>query len=348
MPASPSTAITRLDLSIGYNEFSLLANLRKFIGLSVLPPLTVEQEGADFVRIVIKSLLTKVEDTSRAPGAGYVRDTFEWTKDSYALGEHGVEEQVDDATVEKYGDLVRVEQIAVMRAINRILQRLEFDVAAAVFNTATWTGAALTTAVPVPWTTAATADPLADIDAAHEKVSAGCGEDANTLVLTKKAFTALLRTTRIEGLLKYDASELLIALNSGQNQTATSEIVSGLKDLFQVDRILVGRGFKNTANAPQTPTLARQWDDTMAMLACVGTDGLDGDLQSPQPQIGRTIFSTKNGEPLPGGDDAGLGSLIFDEYREENVRGGIIRPRNKRQVKILHVEAGHLLTGVTA
>jgi hypothetical protein len=346
--ASPSTAITRFDLSLTYQEFSLLANQQKFIGLQVLPPIAVSQEGAEFVRIDIASLLSKIEDTKRAPKSTYKRDDWEWTKDSYAVEEHGVEEVVDDATVEKYGDLLRTEQIATTRAVNRVLQRLEFDIAAAVFNTTTWTGAALTTTLGTAWTTVATADPIGDVDAAHEKVNVGCGEDANTLVVTKKSFRAMVRTARLEGLLKYDASELLIALSTGQNESMVGQIVSGLKDLLQVERIMVGRGFKNTADKGLPPSLSRVWDDTKAMLCVIHDDGLDGDLENPMPQIGRTIFSTKNDEPLPGSGDAGFGSLIIEEYRENPVRGGVIRPRNKRQVKILHPQAGHLLQGVTA
>src|SRR3972149_10654017 len=132
--ASPSTAITRFDLSLTYQEFSLVANQQKFIGLQVLPPIAVSQEGAEFVRIEIASLLSKIEETKRAPKSGYARDDWEWSKDSYAVEEHGVEEVVDDATVEKYGDVLRTEQIATARAVNRVLQRLEYDIAAAGFN----------------------------------------------------------------------------------------------------------------------------------------------------------------------------------------------------------------------
>ena len=38
----------------------------------------------------------------------------------------------------------------------------------------------------------------------------------------------------------------------------------------------------------------------------------------------------------------------FDIGREEQVRGSVMRPRNKRGIKILHKECGHLLQGVTA
>jgi hypothetical protein len=346
--ASPSTAITRFDLSIAYAEFNLLNNMKKFIGLKVLPALGVALEAADFLKIVLASYLTKVEDTRRAPKSGYARDDWEWTKDSYACDEHGVEEVVDDATVERYGDIVRAEQICSVRAINRVLQRLEYDIAAAVFNTTTWTGATLTTTLTTPWSTAATADPVADIDAAHDKVNSNCGEDANTLVLTKKGFRSILRTARVEGLLKYNAADVLIATNDGMNMSAVPRIADGLLQLFQVEQILVGRGFKNTADRGQTATLSRMWDDTMAMLCVVHDDGISGDIENPSPQVGRTLFTTKNDEPLPGQDDAGLGSLIIDEYREENVRGSVLRPRNKRIVKVLHKECGHLLQNVTS
>src|ERR1043165_2063806 len=98
--ASPSPAITRFDLSIAYAEFNLLNNMKKFIGLKVLPALGVALEASDFLKIVLESYLTKVEDTRRAPKTGYARDDWEWTKDSYVCDEHGVEEVVDDATVE--------------------------------------------------------------------------------------------------------------------------------------------------------------------------------------------------------------------------------------------------------
>ena len=346
--SSPTSAITRLDLSFTYNEFNIAANLGKFIGLQVLPALGVEQESAEFAKIVIASLLGKVEDTERKAKSTYARDDWEWSKDIYGVKEHGVEEVVDDATVEKYGDVIRTEQVAAIRAINRVLQRLEFDIAAAVFNTTTWTGSDLTTALGTAWTVKATADPVADIDSAHDKVTDGCGEDANTLVVSKKAFRAMVRTVRLESLLKYDSSQLLLAMSNNQNNKMVTEVMSGLRDLLQVEQILIGRGIKNTADKGQTPALSRFWDETMASLCVVHDDGIEGDLENPQPQLGRTIFSTKNDEPLPGSDDAGLGSLLFDEYRDEPVRGSVLRPRNKRQVKILHKECAHLLTNVTA
>ena len=83
--AAPSTAITRLDLSISYGEFNLAANRAKYIGLMALPVLGVAQEASEFAKIDIKDLLTKIEDTERAPKSTYKRDEWKWGKDSYSV-----------------------------------------------------------------------------------------------------------------------------------------------------------------------------------------------------------------------------------------------------------------------
>lgn len=356
--AAPSTAITRFDLSIAYHEFSLMANLQKFIGLKVFPPIGVEQEASDFLRINVESFLNQREDTRRAPYGRYNRSTFDWTKDSYACEEHGVEEVADDALIERYGDIVRVEQMAINRAVTRILQTLEYDIATTVFNTSTWTGSTLTADIDTAntangittsgnkWTDRANSDPLADIDYAAAYVKANCGMAPNTVVMTDIDFRNCIRSARLEGLFKYDAIEILTGMNAGQASTeVVNTAAAALAGAFQVERVLIGQGWQNTADLGQTAVFARHWTAGRVMVCHVNNDGMSGDLESVMPNIGRTIFSTKNSEPLPGSDDAGFGSLIFDEYREEQSRGSIFRPRNKRQVKRLHTEAGFLLTG---
>lgn len=333
---SPSVAINRLDLSLTYQEFSTRASRAGFIGLRVLPGLGVAQEASDFGRVNVESVLPKVEDTERAPRATYSRDTFEWLTDSYSVAEHGVEEVVDDATIERYGDVIRAESIARERAVHRVLQALEAAIADAVFNTTTWTGGSLTTAVGTAWTTQATATPIDDVDAASDAVKASCGVRPNVLIGSWAAIRAIIRTAQVEDLLKY----------SGRDDP--KDLLPGLAQLLRLDQIIVADEPKNTADAGQTAAFGDFWNATMAMVANVRDDGFDGDLESAAPHIGRTIFSTKDGQIVPGDAAGGSESLTMEEYREEARRGGVLRARNKRQVKIIHAQAGHLLTGVTA
>lgn len=335
--ASPSTAISRFDLSMSYAEFNLAASRKGFIGLQVLPGIGVAKDAASFAKINVEDLLRKIEDTERAPRAEYKRDAFQWTSDSYDCKEHGVEEVVDDLLIERYGDILRAESVARERAIDRVLRALENAIAAAVFNTSTWTGATLTTAASVAWTTPATAVPITDIDSAIEKVIASSGMRPNTLILSDYALLKLKRTAQVQDLLKY----------SGVDDPKNLGVVSGLKEMFELDNVLVGKSVKNTSDEGQTAAFSRMWTQTMAMVCHIVDDGMSGDLESMDPFIGRTIFATEGNASIPGMDD-GEESLIVEEYREESRRGGIIRARNKRHVKIVHKEAGHLITGVTA
>lgn len=335
--ASPSVAITRFDLSMGYSEFSLMASRLGYIGLQVLPAIGVAKDSGSFLKINVEDLLRKIEDTERAPRAEYKRDTFQWTTDSYDCKEHGVEEVVDDLLIERYGDIIRAEAVAQQRAIHRVLIALENAIAAAVFNTSTWTGATLTTAASVAWTTPATAVPITDIDNAIEKVKTSSGMKPNTLILSDYALQKFKRTAQVQDLLKY----------SGADDPKNLGALEGIKTMFELDKVLVAKGTKNTADEGQTGSFSRLWSTTMAMVCHTRDDGMDGDLESMEPCIGRTIFATEGNAAIPGMGD-GEESLIVEEYREENRRGGIIRARNKRHVKILHAEAGHLITGVTA
>ncbi|OHB82791.1 MAG: hypothetical protein A2V98_25860 [Planctomycetes bacterium RBG_16_64_12] len=332
--SSPTTAINRYDLSMSYGEFNLRLNRLGFIGLKALPPVGVAKQAANFSKITIESVLGPVEDTVRAPDGTYSRGDFEWTPDSYKTEEHGVEEPMDDRTIKIYGSEIRAEFIHAERAINRVLQAFENAVAAAVFNSTTWTGAALTTAVAIPWTTQATAVPVDNIDAAIDKVKTACGAKPNTLILTDYALRCIKRTTQIEDLLKY----------SGRDDPKNLGILSGLGELLDLPNILVAAGYKNTAGEGATASLTRFWDPTMAMVCCVNTSG---DLEDPVPTIGRTIMWTEENVSIPGVGDGEPG-VILEEYREENRRGSVLRARMDRQIKILHAEAGHLMTAVTA
>lgn len=329
--STPAQAITRFDLSLSYDEFNLEANRRGYVGLQVLPPVAVAQQSSDFRKIAIKSLLGPIEDTRAAPDGTYGRDSFEWNKDSYATEDHGAEETLGDRALKMYGSEIRAEMIHRDRAINRVLQAFEAACAAAVFNTTTWTGEDLTDTANVAWSTQTTATPIDDIDAAIEKVKTNCGTKPNALVITDWGLRLLKRTNQVEDLLKY----------SGRDDPKNLGVLSGLSELFDLPKIIVADGFKNTAGRGQDATLARLWDSSMCMVCCIDDSA---DLENIRPTIGRTIMWQEENGPLAGADGQ-IGALV-EEYREEARRGSVIRARNDRVIKILHPEAGFLITAI--
>lgn len=324
---APSTAINRFDLGITIEEFNLVANQAGFIGPSVLRPMIVREQSGNIPKVP-DSELSSVPETARAPGGAYKRDTFEFDSLGYTCSEHGREVPLDDATLAVYASTIDAEAIAVRRMTHQILSRYEIDVAAAVYNTSVWTGSSLTTALATPWSTHASSDPINDIQAAKEKGIAK-GIEFNTLVCSRRQLWHLLQS-----------AQLLARMSDVRNKD-NSTVKSALLELLDIDQIIVAGGLKNTSNQAQTAAYSRIWDIDKAMVCRVAmTD------DPSEVCIGRTILWNGDGAGAAGTEQAL--ALLTEEYREEGVRGSVIRGRNWRGLKIMFAKCGHLLSNVAA
>ena len=172
--ALPSSAITRMELSATFSEFDLAASRLNFIGPRVLRPRLVGVQAADVGKIPIEQLLV-TKDDSRAPGSEYKRDDFEFTSFSYSTDEHAREAPLDDRTLKVFRDVLDAEDIMSQRIVDMVLRNYEIACAAALYDTATWTGAALTAGITHEWDDGTNAVPIDDIEAAKRKVRDGSG-----------------------------------------------------------------------------------------------------------------------------------------------------------------------------
>ncbi|MCA9013704.1 MAG: major capsid protein [Planctomycetaceae bacterium] len=323
---APSTAIIRYELSAPFTEFDLMMNRKRYIAPQVLRPRIVSVQAANVGKIKLKELLQQ-HDTLHAGGAGYKRGNFTFDKYSYATEEHGWEEPMTDRDLALYRDLIDAEDIHSQRAMSTVCDHYERDVAAAIYDTAVWSTAALKTAVSVSWNTPATADPIGDIIAAREKIVTGSGLEPNALIMNRLQFDHLKNTEQIVDRVKY---------TSEANQ---EKMAAAVAECLGVKHLLVAGGLTNTANSQQTAAISRIWSNDKAMLARVAeTD------DPKEPCIGRTFIWNEEGTGSIG--DGEELAVIVEEYREENVRGSVMRARNDRDIQIMYKEAGHLLTGV--
>lgn len=330
---APSTAIERFDLSMSVGEFDERANRMGFIALKMLPVVVVAEASAQFAKLPAEAYLTPVEDTVRAPKSGYRRDDFEWETDSYNTLENGVEEVVDDQTVSRYGNIVKADRIASRRGVNRLLQALEQKAATAIENQS-WAGSA---AVSTPWTTKASATPVDDLDNAMDALELLLGMRPNAIQISGKALRRWGRTDQVKDEFK----------GMFGDDTSMGMLVNAMKQLHELEHVFVANGLKNTAGKGQSPTIGRFWDPTKALVFYHSPTGGE-DLEDSMPSIGKTIMHQNEIADIPGMDDDGSGAIIVEEYREESVRGSVMRFRFNYQQKLLLANAGYQLTGVIA
>ena len=324
---TPSSSLSTLrpELSDSMEEFDLDANLGGFAGTRVFPIQDVPMKSGIFGKVPLEQLLQE-RDTVRAPGSGYSRGKYKFETACYACVEHGAEEPIDDTEREMYAEFFDAEIVATARARSAVLINAEKRIAAAVFNTTTWTGAALTTAVSDEWDDAANATPIVDVEAAVNKVYDGSGLWPNALVINRKVFRNLRNVAEVVA--------RITASGAGNPAKATDVTVEMLAQVFDLPYIIVAGGTKNSANEGATATPAQIWSSEYAMVCRIATTS-----DFKEPCIGRTFHWAADGSQPNG---------IIETYRDEPVRSDIVRHRHDVDEIMLYAQAGHLLSNITA
>lgn len=322
---SPTTALTTLrpDLA-SFLEYDLESDRLGYVASRVFPVIDVASQAGVFGIIPVEQLLQQ-RTTGRAPGSGYSRGNFTFTTSTFACEEHGAEEPVDDRQAKMYREYFDAEQVSTMRAFSAVLRNAEQRVADAVFNTTTWTGSSLTTAITDEWDDIVNAVPITNVDAAVKKIYDNSGLWANALIVNQKVFRNLRRCAQI-----IDAIESNGAGDPSKQSDITADM---LARVFDLDYVIVAGASKNGAKEGQTATPSQIWSDEYAMVCRVATSA-----DMAEPCIGRMFHWSEDGSSVGG---------TVESYRDEIVRANIIRVRHDVDEVVLYAQAGHLLSNIT-
>lgn len=326
MPSpSSSLATQRPDLAT-FLEFDLESERAGYIATQVLPVMDVASQAGTFGKIPLEQLLQQ-RSTLRAPGSGYARGNWTFETTTYATVEHGAEEPIDDRESRMYAEYFDAEQVSTMRAFSSVLRNAEQRAADLVFNATTWNGAALTTAVTLEWDPNHKSDavPIDDVEAAVAKVYDGSGLWPNALIINRKVFRNLRNLDQIVDRINSEG-----AGNASKPSDITVEM---LARVFDLDYVIVAGTSRNSAKEGQAATPVQIWSGEYAMVCKVATGS---DMR--EPCIGRTFHWSDDGSSIGGS---------VESYRDETVRGDVIRVRHDVDEFVLYPQAGHLLSNVT-
>jgi len=322
---SPDTLLSTLrpDLAGSMMEFDLAADRLGFISHRVLPVFDTALQASTLGVIPIEQLL-QYRDTTRAPGSGYARGQFTFTQDSYACFEHGAEEVIDDRQAKMYAHYFDAEQVATQRATDAVMRNAEARAAALLFNATTFS--AQKTTITHEWDDKTNAVPIDDIETASRAIWARTGLWPNALIINRTVFRNLRQCAQI-----IDAIQ---SGGAGSATKATDITASMLKEVFDIDHIFVAGSAYSSAKEGQSTSIAPQWADEYAMVCRIATNANDPN----EPCIGRTFHWTEDGSSVGG---------TIETYRDEKVRGNVVRVRHDVDEKLIHAEAAQLLDNIT-
>jgi len=312
---SGTRAVPRLELGAALEEFR--SQESDFISTKVFPIFRSNKKEAKFSAITRESL-AQIADTKRAARGGYNRGSIGAKDKSFACEENGFEMPLDDSERSLYANDFDAEFAAVKAAQGIIQRNQEARIAAALFNTSTFTGSALYTDISssAPFATIGS-NVLGAIRTAKGKVRANCGIDPNALVISATNRDRLLANTDIITRIQYTA------------RATDQEILRAFSDLFGVKYVFIANAIKNSAKEGKDFASADIWSSLYAMLAVVVENGQD----LTQPGVGRTFLWTEDAPE----------NVTVESYREDAIRSDVFRVRQHTDEVLIDANFGHLL-----
>jgi hypothetical protein len=289
-----------------------------FIGDQIFPV-----KGEDVKRgIYMKANLANAEllnadAVARASGDAYQRINRKYDTDTFDAVEYGLESVIDDAyesEVERFMNLESTEAMLLERSL-----RISYEarVAAALFNSSTFTA----TAATVNYTAAnlATIDVANDVDLAKARMLKN-GLIANTIVMGYDVYQRIRRSTLLQN-----------QIYGVVPRSANQRMLPGEQDVAEalgVEKLLVGKAPRNGNNKGQSYSGSFIWGTTY--IAVCNTAG--GEYQAGG--VGRTIQWTK--------DTTGL--FTPETYRSDERRSNVLRVRQHTAEKVIDATACELIT----
>lgn len=319
-------AVTRPDIQGSFMDFDLQRSFMGFVGRQILKPVEVGAASGKHGRVTLQELLKHTQATTkRQAEGGYGRTKTGFDTVSFVTDEYGHEALVHDGNRNTYRDWMQHDLVASLRARDTVLRGEEVTIAGMVFNASTWTGSTLTTAISNEWDDSGNCTPIADVNAARNRVWNQTGMWPNALVINRKVFHNLRAAT--------DIKNAIASSGAGFATRATDITTAQLAEVFDLPYIIVADQPKNTAGEGLTPSISPIWSDEYAMVCRVAETS---DIE--EPCIGRTYVWP--------GDGAGMDGIV-EQYREEKDRSDVFRFRMNCGYSIVESKFGHLLSNVT-
>lgn len=230
------------QIALDYRPEGLIADM-------IFPQVTVQKQS-DLYTIFSRADKLRVEDDKRAPGTEANKITQSVSSDTFFCKNYALKYPV---TIE---DKANSDPIFVQKLINGRVEFLqdklglgwEARIAALVTNTSNVGSSA---AVASGWTDYTNADVLGDLQNAIDNVKDSTGLSPNSIVFGESAWRNARRNAAIRNLINGN--------NNGGGYANREQI----RDLLEVENILVGGAYKNAGNEAQAESLTQVWGDNV-------------------------------------------------------------------------------------
>lgn len=292
------------QVSVAYSNDSFIAD-------RFFPVVQVDKETGIYF-VVDKANLRGTVDTKRGQFDRANRVINNLSEATYGpLLEHSLETAISERVMKNYDDPFKPKSNAVNFVSELLLVEKEKD----LVTTINASGAPTSALTANPWSTAAT-DVIGQVRTARNSIHQNTLKDANTIILAKDAYDAVLSNDQFIDRIKYTA------------RPTESEIRNAMADFFDVQTVLIGKAAENTAAEGQADALDYIWKDTVIVAYVAPSPALE------TPTAGYHLTLS--------------GARYVDEWYEQERKSTIVRANDFYESKVIDANAMYIYTDVVA
>ncbi len=282
----------------------------RFAGAIILPFYGVDKSQGKYSKITAAQFDNDITKP-RAAGSNFAQTSSEFTAATFECLEYGAENSLDDldiASAESDAQL-DITTVAANQLADDLMIGHEIRVANALSG-ASFTSTAATAAMSV----AASATPIADINAAVLRLNADGVFDRIHLIMEASLYAEMLQTDDMRNLIN----------GSGNMVWAKDQVAR----VLGVDEIVIANTRYNSAIKGQSASRSSVWPTTSYYVAQVA----DGPFVNGG--IGRTAYYSARG-----------GTFTSETFRTEQPPASVVRVRMNSDELIINAAAGETISG---
>lgn len=264
--AQPTSGDVHIDVAL--SNLSIGFKPKNFVADEVFPIIPVDKES-DKYYIWTKDFWFRDGVRPRAPGGSYAEGGLELSNTSFFCDNVAESFPIPRETAQNQDAAIRLEESgAEWLAIQFALHR-EISLATAIMDASAWTSDT-TLAGGSQWSDFANSDPIGDVQTGIQAVETLTGEVPNVMLIGKTVWDKLKTHPDIIDRFKHTTSAV-----------PTTDMVAAL---LEIDRILVGRAVKNTAEEGANFVGAYIWPKNALLMKVMPGAGL------MDPSAGKTFI----------------------------------------------------------
>jgi len=313
----PSVNNVHIDAILTNISVAYLQNTNNFIADKVFPVVPVDKKSNIYFKYT-KDDWFRDEAQRRADGTPSAGSGYGLTTDNYLADVYAFHKDIGDQTRANADNPLNPDMEATQFVTQRLLLRREVQWASDYFTNNIWgttitgvtAGGATAATNATKWSDYAVSgtynngysNPIADIELGKTTVLQNTGFEPNTLVLSYSVFQKLKAHPLLVDRYKYTQAGAIV----------TEDLLAAL---FGIDRVLVAKAVKNTANEGATGTYSYTVGDNALLCYVAPNPGL------MTPSAGYTFMWTGVSGGL--GTTVGVSRFRMEELKADRVEGEI-------------------------